>query len=287
MKRVICLFLILMLLSINLITDSTYAENIQHNGVNQNKEIIFVVKDSDGSYVISNKTKTSIRAELTEYEGIYLTELGELISQNETNKLIFVDVVDLYLTDRLAVENIISNVNIENVIKEDILKISEQCIKTGNNDARVSLVIPKVSVNRAIFTNYYTCDGKNMKDYQIFFYNISQEMQEVTRGTLSQNIANGIVTFTMVGVGFSGLPGAIIASGMSLFEYFVNAIAGNIGSPSTSDYVQVGFSYDYFKKYTYCDIGMGYQLGLTSMKVHILRVDTRQQFFDDVRMLIE
>lgn len=275
-----------LILAAVLIITGSFQVNFASESNDKLDQNIYLSINNNGSYTKSDKKSADVTASMTKDYGIYATKDGSLFSYTGTDTYLQVEKVEVSLVDVNAVEDLLTNYSVPIEIQENIRKTSNEAISNNNLDARVALVVPKLSQNtgeigtRATYNNYYTYNGYNMLDTQIMYYSISTPTTNITSGSGTKATADLIKEFVFVGLGFAPPAIALVATGVSLIDFTLTAAQQSVFTGSTSDFIETYFTYDVSTKWTYIDKGNGWQLGCISQHVFLISSYIRQYYFN-------
>lgn len=225
---------------------------------------ISVQKNEDGKYVKAKNKSKSIKAVLTEDEGIYRTESGDLI-KSYGDTYVRVEKVKANLIDIDEIKKISTNLDLPKEVAEDLLIDSQKAIDSNNNSSVVSLIVPKKINNESseitIFsipstTDYYTHDGYFLKDISYEVTNIDTPTDQVIEGAGVADYIADASLLTITGLGIKNLTAAIIGAGWTILDFIIDKFSVNeidVQSDPKS-FVEMNITYDKTRKYTYVSV---------------------------------
>ena len=133
---------------------------------------------------------------------------------------------------------------------------------------------------------YYTYNGTNMKDEEIFYWNRWTGWKDISRGYNAANDAAGAWSIVFDGIAYLPYIGTALSlfnSGQNAAQAYRSAMGTYPISGGSSDFIQCSITYDTYKKWSYRQSMMpggwyGYSLGLMSEKATIIKIETEQYY---------
>lgn len=233
----------------------------------------------DGKYKVSSKDNGLKATMLKEY-GVYKLKDGTLLSYTGTDTYQKVELLSLALTDTNAIQEAIIRYGLSEEIKNDILAQSAQAIENNNQNASVSIVVPSQPMILAQSDVYYTYNGKPMKDTTLFYFGLDSGFKYIKLGYSTKDFCSTTYNFALVGAGFSAYPVIAVGSaGLSLLEMWIAFTKEVSITAANEDYTQICWNWDKSDKYTYIDLGSGWQLGCVTQNVYINTIWTKTYFY--------
>ncbi len=266
-----------LLLTLTLLVSSSAASFASEIYQTKDSNSISVERTIDGKYVLSKKSGEVARR--CEEDGVYQLSDGTLLSLTGTSQLQQVEKVSFQLTDEAKLNYVLQNHNLPKEVQEGLISSSNKAIATNNQNARISLVVPYTPMTRGTQNIYYTYNGKPMRDFTIFSFGENTGYEYIENGTKSRSFAEFTSSAVITGLGFVKHV-SLIAGGVSIFSAWESYVGDTNFSGRSSDFVQALVNYDVSTKYTYVDIGNGWEIGLTSQNVYINYIKTVQYYAD-------
>lgn len=272
MKKNISIVLVLILL-----IGTMSVSMAKTNSEEKLQAIIYVEKDENGKYVLGEKSNNN-KAKMCKEYGIYELENGIFISYTGTAAYQQVEKITFSLIDTNEVEEVLQNYNVPDEVKEKIELSSIEAVEANDEDAAMTLVIPYEPMIRGSYSVNYTYNGKSMKDVFIYSFGKNTGYKTIKSGAQTKALTNVTSSVVVTGLGLINTPLAITAGAISLLQAWASAVGDLNFSGSSEDFAQILFNYDVSTKYTYADIGSGWQLGLVSENVYVNYIKTVQYY---------
>lgn len=282
MRKILALFMVITMTVATLGANSVAASDINSTELissDDNKEFSFpekiVVEQNKAGYFVESNSKSALTGNMSKDLGIYELNDGTKLSYTGTDCFQVVETIDIVLTDLDAINQVAKDYNLEKNVLEDIMRRAEMAIASKNNIASMTIATTPVAT-KGSYSVDYTYNGHDMRDTFVYYYNINTGYRDIKEGTAAKSYANGAYNFALVCAGFASTPVALVAGGLSILGWWASHIGSTSFTGSTGDYVQVKVYYDVQDKYTYVDMGSGFQTGLVSQTVKILTNKTIQ-----------
>lgn len=274
---VMCIIMVFAVCDVNKINASNEVKaETKDTDIERFPSKIYLEKNADGLYEMSLK-KTGEVAKRVLDEGVYELKNGSNVLSTGTGIYQSVDIVEVMLSDLDAIENVIQQYNIDAHIANDL---RENANKVNDSSSKITLVLPALSLTRGTSTSYYTYKGHAMKNTLVYYFNLSFGKQTIESGNYAKSFADGTTTFLLTGAGFASTPIAIAAAGLSILGWWTSNISATTFHPSYGDRIQMDINYNVWNKYTYADVGSGYQLGARTQYIKVKSVEVDQYWVD-------
>ncbi len=280
MRKLICFVLTIVLCLASL--GGAYANS--ENESSQNS--VTIELDGDGQYVDSSSVKGNHSeqyvAEQTEDMDIYSLKDGTLLSKTGLGSYQAVDRMELSLSDRKAVKELLSNPTINDNMKEEISSGSENAILNNNKTATAVIFVPKGGDRASTISDPYYYKSHKLYDEIVYFYDKKTGWKDIAEGKKAWKVAKEYSTGTICDN---------VAGALDKFNLFSNAktaldiyydITGTRPiNGASDDYWQGNLQYDIYTKWTYADLGYGdgYRLGCRTQKVKVQTFWSEQYYF--------
>ncbi|GAU80089.1 DUF5022 domain-containing protein [Fusibacter sp. 3D3] len=271
MKKIISIVLIFTVICSFNVTSAVPKNNLTVN------EKIFITTNNNGQTILGNK-KNGTEAVLILDTGIYMGGNGNYYSLTGTEFLQQVQLLEFNLTNTSYIKYSLPRYSIPKEILSDIETASFEAIANNEIDSMMTLVIPYKPLLRGSYYQDYTYNGTPMRDYYIYGFDKDTGNKTIASGIEAKSFANAATTFAVTGLGLTTVPLSYLAGGISLILAFYDYVEDTNFSGSSQDFVQIRVIYDVSTKYTYADIGNGWQIGLVSENVYLTSIDTLQYY---------
>lgn len=191
--------------------------------------------------------------------------------------------LDIDLLDLDALEDTLRKNDIPVEVRTELLSASKIAMVRGSKSAKASFFSPDLVVNTnssgSTTTTYYTYSGHKMKSVRVYYSGISTGWEYISTGVKTKDIADDIASFILSAVGINFKTISIIATGITLFQAFLND-HGSIAGGHRDDYLQIRLIYDDIKQWTYAQNGDEWILGLCTEQVTVTKVGSEQYYYN-------
>jgi hypothetical protein len=233
-------------------------------------------------YYVDSVTKNSVIGHKTKHLGIYLLSNGQFLSCTGAETYQVVELIDVSLSDRDYIESVIQQYDLKGDIANQINEAVDRNTFLRKEGTSMTLAVSPTTSAKGSYNVDYTYNGVVMRDTLVFFYNDASGFKDVQRGLSSKQFASAAYSITLIGVGFIFTSPIVqlVAGGLSLLDWFASYIAPTTFSATGQDFVQLNIVYDVQTKYTYYDLGQGWQSGLVTQTVKINKLQTYQKYMN-------
>lgn len=247
----------------------------------KNENDIYVVIENGAIIRAKERSNTKpILAKATQEEGVYQLEDETYIYDTGTEVYQQVERLEVNLYDQRTLEEDLSKIKIRDEVKNDIMQKSNLAIENGNTNARAVIIGEPINKERVQYVTNYTYKNAKMQDQVIFYSNINTGFQTIESGlnaiSTSKKVENLILSIG--GIGSKTL--SIIGAGITAYDLYEDITGSKPINGNYDDYVQLKVYYDDHKKFTYCDIGSGWQFGAETEKTKLLSSTLIQYYFN-------
>lgn len=197
--------------------------------------------------------------------------------------------LDVNLTDETALTALLARDDIYPEVKDNIRRVAQNAIATGNIDANVTIFSPtfiESSYNNARGSSM-TINGKYqntpMQSIRTHYTNISTETFNLSNGKAVVNYAKGFVNLLISGAGLKNSTISLFGMGVSAYQSALDYYNATNISGSDHDFCEAHVRYDCTMQWTYALLGEQKYLGLVSQKSTLNYVYYRQYFYNAAR----
>lgn len=264
------------ILSISVLTSSALPVFASESS---SKDTIFIVED-ETAYIEAREKTSGLKAKLTLDENIYLTEDEEYIYDTGTGVYQPVERIEVNLYDKSDLIDKLNQIYIMEEVKKDILEKSDIAILNENTDAQAIIFGQPKTETRTQSTTNYTYKNAKMQDQLVYYTNINTGYEYIKEGNQSNKIAKEISNLTVSIGGIVSKSLSVVGVVKSAYDAYVNLTGSAPISGHYDDYIQLKVTYDDYKKWTYCDIGSGWQFGSETHKVRLTKTSLIQYYFN-------
>ena len=233
----------------------------------------------------SYTTETTFRDVKKSPDGRYAIELTTSIG----TEYLPVGRLDINLLDSSSVDNTLQRDDIPTEVKAEIQKKQERAIANGSNSASVSYFSSALMETQDGLTTrsndsiYYTYQGHEMRSDRLYSYGDSTGWEYIVSGTKTETVTSALfnVAFSAAGLAFTSV--SILSTGAAVIKAFTDLFGLGWITGHSSDYLQMRLFFDDIKQWTYGKTGSGWQLGLCTEKVTLLKVGHEQYYYNNGR----
>ncbi|MDR0519776.1 MAG: hypothetical protein LBG82_06975 [Clostridiales Family XIII bacterium] len=268
--------------------------------------------DDEGDISIIKGTTAldnSAYSEQTELDGIFQSEEGyyamETVLPNGEESIIPVDVINAEIKDAASIEELDSLDEIPDEIVNSIKNKYASQIRAGRDELDITITIPEdeapdIEAIPAIKASAESVDspgrdevnallcgttissykGRKMKSVRVYYSNLSTEPFKYQTGSNTSAVASNVCSFALVGTSLVGGSVAVVSSGISLCQAFVNACGSSWITGSSNDYLYAYVEYELTEQWTYCQEGSRWNLGLRTERAVVKHVWNRTYFYN-------
>lgn len=157
---------------------------------------------------------------------------------------------------------------------------SNIAIENENTNATAVIIGEPINKERVQYVTNYTYKNAKMQDQVVFYSNINTGFQTIESGLKTINTSKRVENLILSIGGVASKTLSIIGSGITAYGLYEDITGDKPITGHYDDYIQIKVYYDDYKKFTYCDIGLGWQFGSETEKTKILSSKLIQYYFN-------
>jgi len=244
-----------------------------------------------GLHVTGEPAARSLNEELiqTELEGIVATSDGFYAMEVRTVfgiEYVPMGKLVIDITNEDEVKSALQRGDLTTSMIDDILFMRQEVLD-GNAPYGLVLTIlcqsllPKDMITPFGTNREITYNGRRMRTTFTSATNRLTPLRDVARGTGTRNVASSVTNMAIIIGGTVNSTIGMVDAGVSLLQNFINIVRppNNVIVANQGDFLQVGVRWNETIQRTYgFTSGNNWMLGLTTMRIAVNRIDTRQHF---------
>jgi hypothetical protein len=219
--------------------------------------------------------------QISEHAGVVQNSNGDYFL-NVNGQNVSVGRLDVSLLDDEAVNAVLASASLSEEVKNEIREKTQLAKETNQDIVSTIFSADLISPRLRSGVTYGTYQGHNMKTDRVDTQGVGTGFQEISQGSNTKNVANGIVNLILTGVGLSNVPVSLVAAGKTLLDFFIDAVGSQFVAGSTTDKLQVKLFYDVSNQWTYGEYSNGsgdWRLGLYTQEVKLKTVGVYQYYY--------